>query len=255
MGGRQRDVKTMKAAVVNDQEDYQLLLGKMRQFLSGLPKNANFLQKLPVELRKDEDVKNQMSSYWLPSLERYFGTIERFVYYFWKTDDGKKAISALMATDDPAVEQLLRENIDAFATPRIKEWRDKVQAVYDSQSVEVLKGLFHSESSYQQQRELLLLEKSQSTQVGIRRTPTSSKLPRYLKTRDHAGIKRRRKETFLSNIFRNFNENHHPQKISKIHQKIQSSFLQLFSLLLLTYSPRPTRNSIRGTSNQYSILV
>jgi hypothetical protein len=144
-GGRERDIRSMKAAVVNDETDYELLLGKMRHFLSGFKKNPNFLQKLPVELRKDEDVQNQLSNYWLPALESYFGTLERFTYYFWKTQEGKETISALMATDDPAVAQLLQKNIDAFATARIKNWRDKVQAVYDSQSVEVLKGLFHSE--------------------------------------------------------------------------------------------------------------
>jgi len=126
----------MKAVLVNGGDDYEVLVEKMKHFLSGFKNNANFLQKIPAELRKNEDVKKQVSNYWIPAVERYFGTLERFIYYFWKTIEGKNAITALMSTNDPAVEQLLKENIDAFATARIKDWRDKVQEVYDSQSVE-----------------------------------------------------------------------------------------------------------------------
>jgi hypothetical protein len=133
---RQKDINRMKAVLVNGGDDYEVLVEKMKHFLSGFKNNANFLQKIPAELWKDEDVKKQVSNYWIPAVERYFGTLERFIYYFWKTIEGKNAITALMSTNDPAVEQLLKENIDAFATARIKDWRDKVQEVYDSQSVE-----------------------------------------------------------------------------------------------------------------------
>jgi hypothetical protein len=173
--------KNMKEVLGREAQDYSQLLERMKSFLSGSGRSVNFLKKLPVELRKDGSVVNQLTEYWLPTLIQYFGTLERFTYYFWKTEGGKEAITALMSSDDPAIEQLLNNNIDAFVKPKIREWRDKVQEVYDSHSVEVLKGLFRSESSYQQERELLLLEKNQRAELGLRKRPTSSKLPRYLK--------------------------------------------------------------------------
>jgi hypothetical protein len=183
MGTRKRKnikEKDMKESLVKE-ADPSKLLERMKDFLSGAGKNINFLKKLPVELRKDGSVINQLTEYWLPTIIQYFGSLERFTYYFWKTEEGKEAISELMSSDDPQVERLLNNNIDTFVQPKIKEWRDKVQQVYDSHSVEVLKGLFQSESTYQQQRELLLMENTQRKEFGLRRKPSSSKLPRYLK--------------------------------------------------------------------------
>jgi hypothetical protein len=117
--------KNMKEVLGREAQDYSQLLERMKSFLSGSGRSVNFLKKLPVELRKDGSVVNQLTEYWLPTLIQYFGTLERFTYYFWKTEGGKEAITALMSSDDPAIEQLLNNNIDAFVKPKIREWRDK----------------------------------------------------------------------------------------------------------------------------------
>jgi len=174
-----KEKKEMKKVLLNGDES-KGLLERMRIFLSPAEKNSNSLQKLPVDLQ-DKAIKNQLNEYWLPTLERYWGSLERFIYYFWKTEQGKEAITAFIASDEPAVQTMLRERMEEFVKPKIQEWRDKVQQHYDTHAVEVLKGLFQSESSYQQQRELLLMEKAQRKVTGVRSRPRSSKLPIHLK--------------------------------------------------------------------------
>jgi hypothetical protein len=77
---------------------------------------AEKIRKVPKNLADEKTAHEQTEVFWLPAIVKCYGSVERFLYYFWLSQEGRAAIEALVKSGDPQMDQLLQENIKKFAT-------------------------------------------------------------------------------------------------------------------------------------------
>jgi hypothetical protein len=137
--------------------EYERLFEVAKQMFMIIDFDAHRLRSLPAKLQGSA-VQLQLNRYWLPMLQQCFGSLERFLFYFLSSTSGHNAFIEVSKTgtklffmlfliflSEGIVDEAATDMMWKFARKAIKKWRDKVQTVYEEQSVLGLYGTFMSE--------------------------------------------------------------------------------------------------------------
>jgi len=152
----------------------------MREFLRlGNPK-ASFLRKCPVALGTVDAGDNQVAEYWLPTISYFFGSIETFLFHFSRTTEGINALQRLIESGN--VDDLIKEQMQRFMEPAIREWRNRLQDNTDAKAVAVYKGTHLATQSLHRLNTVLTLEAKTDAAVRfLAKGSSSSPLPLVLR--------------------------------------------------------------------------
>lgn len=113
-----------------------------RQLLSVSNTDAFRLRDLPINLQS-RAAERQTHQHWIPTILGCFGSLERFLFYFITSPDGKQALRALF--ESGSITDIVEDCMHNYMMGSIRKWRDKEQKLYDSNSVEALYGTNLSE--------------------------------------------------------------------------------------------------------------
>ena len=99
----------------------------MKAFLGTATETASRLRALPVELKLNASVLNQIKEYWIPVLELYFGSLEKFLSLLPRTEGGYQALEKVIQAG--AIDTALRGNIEHLLQEAVFEYQEQSQQV------------------------------------------------------------------------------------------------------------------------------
>lgn len=100
----------------------------MRGFLVATGNRAaSRLRSLPVEMKEDKAVLNQLENHWVPMLILFFGSLERFLLLLPRFDKGRQALEAVIQSG--SIDKLLQHNIEPLVSTAIQQFQRKSQQV------------------------------------------------------------------------------------------------------------------------------
>ena len=99
----------------------------MKAFLGTASPTASHLRNMPVEMKQNSSILNQIAHYWIPAPELFFGSLDYFLSLLPKVDKGVEAFEKVIKAS--LLDSTLQGNIENLLLSAMQEYQKKSQQV------------------------------------------------------------------------------------------------------------------------------